>query len=56
MTLTTFQFPNFLELLSFAVMVDSNQCMINRYDLTLSGCFTEADVELALHAFDATVV
>jgi hypothetical protein len=53
---TTFKFPNFLELLSFAVVVDNNQCKINRYDLTLSGCFTEADVELAVYAFEATVI
>ena len=53
---STFQFPTFLELLNFAVIVDSDNCKINRFDLTLSGDFEEADIELAVRAFEGKLL
>jgi hypothetical protein len=43
----TLQFPSIIEMIDFQTMVSTNIIHLNRTDLTLTGKFNEADIELA---------
>jgi hypothetical protein len=52
----TLQFPSIIEMIDFQTMVSTNIIHLNRTDLTLTGKFNEADIELAKAGYYAVVV
>jgi hypothetical protein len=56
MNQTTLQFPSILELVDFQLIVETNAIQLNRVNLTLTGNFSDADIEFAKLSFRAAVV
>jgi hypothetical protein len=52
----TLQFPSIIELIDFQSIVSTYIIHFNRTDLTLTGIFSEADIELAKAGYHAFVV
>lgn len=53
---TTLQFPSIIEMIDFQTIVGISIIYYNRTDLTLTGEFTEAEIELAKTAYGAVVI
>jgi hypothetical protein len=52
----TLQFPSIIEMIDFETIFSNSIIHLNRTDLTLTGQFTEADIELAKVGYHAFVV
>lgn len=50
------RFLSLTDLSEFAALVGNHVFLISRNDLVLWGDFTDAEIELALFAYDATIV
>lgn len=50
------RFLSLTDLSEFATQVGHHVFLYSRYDLVLWGDFSDAEIELALFAFDATIV
>lgn len=49
-------FPSILELVDFTIIAETPVYIINRQRLVLTGDFTQADIELALRGFHASII
>jgi hypothetical protein len=49
-------FPSILELVDFTIIAETPVYLINRQQLSLTGTFIQADIELARRGFHASVV
>jgi hypothetical protein len=52
----TLQFPSIIEMLDFQALFADNNIHLNRRDITLTGKFTDADIEFAKAGYHAVVV
>jgi hypothetical protein len=56
MKLTTLKFPTILLLIDFQMVTKTESFQINNINLTLTGEFSEADIELAKYGYHAEVL
>ena len=52
----TLQFPSILELVDFSLIIAEKDCEVKRTKLVLQCKLHEADIQLALHQFNAVIL